>query len=133
MPVEKNTVFVSVNNFPVKALVDTGASISCLSAHLMPKLGITPGQLESSNVRDAVAVGGEKHSSLGAVSLSVSFNGPTITPRFHVFKSFHQSLILGLDFFKPMTAYLMQKITPSICETQRIKRTQLPPIQVLQK
>ena len=89
MPVEKNTVFVSVNNFPVKALVDTGASISCLSAHLMPKLGITLGQLESSNVRDAVAVGGEKHSSLGAVFLSVSFNGPTITHRFHVFKSFH--------------------------------------------
>ena len=77
----------------------------------MPKLGITPGQLESSNVRDAVAVGGEKHSSLGAVSLFVSFNGPTITHRFHVFKSFHQLSFLALTFFKPTKAYLMQKIT----------------------
>lgn len=100
MPVERNTVSISIFGIPIKALVDTGASISCLSAHLLPKLGLNPNELDPSNIRDAVAVGGERHASLGAITLPVSFNGPIIPHRFHVFKSFHQPLILGLDFLQ---------------------------------
>lgn len=59
MPVERNTVSISIFGIPIKALVDTGASISCLSAHLLPKLGLNPNELDPSNIRDAVAVGGE--------------------------------------------------------------------------
>lgn len=58
MPVERNTVSISIFGIPIKALVDTGASISCLSAHLLPKLGLNPNELDPSNIRDAVAVGG---------------------------------------------------------------------------
>lgn len=83
-----------------RALVDTGASISCISAQLLTKLGITRGQLNTSNIKDAVAVGGERHASLGAITLPVSFNGPIINHKFHVFQSFHQPLILGLDFLQ---------------------------------
>lgn len=72
-----------------RALVDTGASISCISAQLLTKLGITRGQLNTSNIKDAVAVGGERHASLGAITLPVSFNGPIINHKFHVFQSFH--------------------------------------------
>lgn len=82
-PVDKNTVAVSIYGYSVNALVDTGASISCTSSDLIPKLGIKPYQLKSSNVRDAVGVGGERHASLGAVSLPVSFDGP-ISPSSHL-------------------------------------------------
>lgn len=58
MPEDKNTVAVSIYGCSVNALVDTGASISCTSSDLIPKLGIKPYQLKSSNVRDAVGVGG---------------------------------------------------------------------------
>lgn len=83
MPEDKNTVAVSIYGYSVNALVDTGASISCTSSDLIPKLGIKPYQLKSSNVRDAVGVGGERHASLGAVSLPVSFDGP-ISPSSHL-------------------------------------------------
>lgn len=98
MPVEKNTVAISIYGHSIKALVDTGASISCVSSDLIPKLGINPSQLSPSNVRDAVAVGGERHASLGAISLPISFDGPLISHTFHVFQSFNHPLILGLDF-----------------------------------
>lgn len=98
MPVEKNTVAISIYGHSIRALVDTGASISCVSSDLIPKLGINPSQLSPSNVRDAVAVGGERHASLGAISLPISFDGPLISHTFHVFKSFNHPLILGLDF-----------------------------------
>lgn len=77
MPVEKNTVAISIYGHSIRALVDTGASISCVSSDLIPKLGINPSQLSPSNVRDAVAVGGERHASLGAISLPISFMGPS--------------------------------------------------------
>lgn len=98
MPVEKNTVAISIYGHSIRALVDTGASISCVSSDLIPKLGINPSQLSPSNVRDAVAVGGERHASLGAISLPISFDGPLISHTFHVFQSFNHPLILGLDF-----------------------------------
>lgn len=41
-PVDKNTVAVSIYGYSVNVLVDTGASISCASSDLIPKLGIKP-------------------------------------------------------------------------------------------
>lgn len=61
---------------------------------LIHNLGIKPDQLCPSSVRDSVAVGGERHASLGAISVPISFDGSVILYKFHVFKS----LILGLDF-----------------------------------
>lgn len=98
MPLVKHVVAVSIYWYSVNALVDTGASISCASSDLIPKIGIKPDQLKSSNVRDAVAVGGERHASIGAVSLPVSFDGPIISHIFHVFQSFHHFFILCFDF-----------------------------------
>lgn len=51
MPVEKNTVAISIYGHSIRALVDTGASISCVSSDLIPKLGINPSQLSPSNVK----------------------------------------------------------------------------------
>lgn len=98
MPVEKNTVAISIYGNSIRALVDTGASIYCVSSDFITKLGINPSQLSPSNVRDAVAVGGERHASLGAKSVPISFDGPLISHTFHVFQSFNHPLILGLDF-----------------------------------
>lgn len=47
MPVDKNTVAVSIYGYSVNVLVDTGASISCASSDLIPKLGIKPDQLHN--------------------------------------------------------------------------------------
>ena len=85
MPVERNTVNVEVYGTPIKALVDTGATISCVAASLLTKFDKERCQIISTTATDAVAVGGERHCSLGVVSLPVSFGGPIIDQNFQVF------------------------------------------------
>lgn len=95
MSVVKNTVAVSIYRYSVNALVDTRASISCTSFDFIPKLGIKPDQLISSNIRDAVAVGCERHASLGAVSLPLSFDGPNHFSHFSFVSIISPSSYLG--------------------------------------
>lgn len=100
VPVMKNTVSVEIHGFPIQALVDTGATISCVASSIITKLGIDSSKLQSIGVAEAVAVGGERHCSLGVVSLPVSFAGVSFVHNFQVFEKFHQPLIIGLDFLK---------------------------------
>lgn len=98
MPVMKNTVSVEIHGSPIQALVDTGATISSVTSFIITKLGIDSSKLQSIGVAEAVAVGGERHCSLGVVSLPVSFAGVSFVHNFQVFEKFHQPLIIGLDF-----------------------------------
>ena len=98
MPVDKNTVSVEVYGQSIRALVDTGATVSCVAAFLLPKLGIEETQLQPTSDPDVRAVGGEVHSSLGDVSLPLSFGNLILTHKFRVFEKFHQPIILGMDF-----------------------------------
>ncbi|KAK3084156.1 hypothetical protein FSP39_009188 [Pinctada imbricata] len=100
MPIMKNTVSTEIYGHAIRALVDTGATISCVALSLLSKLGIDRSLLRSIDATDAVAVGGEKHCSLGALSLPISFSGFVINHSFQVYEHFHQPLILGLDFLK---------------------------------
>lgn len=98
MPIMKNTVSIEIYGHPIRALVDTGASISCVAASVLARLGIDRNELQSMDATDAVAVGGEKHHSLGALSLPVSFENCIISHTFQVFKKIQHPIILGLDF-----------------------------------
>lgn len=98
MPIMKNTVSIEIYGHPIRALVDTGASISCVAASVLTRLGIHRNELQSMDETDAVAVGGEKHHSLGAFSLPVSFENCIISHTFQVFEKFQHPIILGLDF-----------------------------------
>ena len=64
------------------------------------KLGIDRCELRSTGIAEEVAVGGERHCSLGVVSLPLSLDGVTFTHDFQVFDKFHQALIIGIDFLK---------------------------------
>jgi len=104
MPVDRNTVNVEIYGFPMRALVDKEATVSCVAASILPKLGIDTDQVQSTNATNAVAVGGEEHRSLGALSLPVSFGSLILKHKLQVFEIFHQPLILGLDFLKSHAA-----------------------------
>lgn len=106
MPIMKNTVSVDIYDTPTRALVDTGASISCITSSLVTRLGIDKSSIQSTNATDAVAVGGEVHRSLGVLSLPISFDGFVFTHDFQVYDKFHQPLILGLDFLRANDAVL---------------------------
>ena len=123
MPLVKNTVSVEIYGHPIKALVDTGATMSCIALSVLSKLGVDRDKLRPLDATDAVGVGGENHCSLGAVSLPISFNGIIFSQEFQVFEKFHQPVILGLDFLRENegifnvaqnTLYLKDPTSPEI-------------------
>jgi transposase InsO family protein len=99
-PMHQNTVQVSINQAKTSALVDTGASISCIAKTFLEKSGFQNQTLDPSNVAKVVGVCGETHKVLGTIQLPINFGNQIIWQNFHVFQKLHHSMILGLDFME---------------------------------
>lgn len=93
----KNKMNVKFGNHSVQCLVDTGATISAISKHLLsrvaPDVTVKPASL--SNI---VGVCGEIHQVLGQVELKFECEGLTFKQNFYVFEHLHVSMLVGLDF-----------------------------------
>lgn len=105
-PIDKNTVSVDIFGTPVRALIDTGASISCIAQPLLDRLRVYLSLLQKCDTVSVFVAGGENHCSLGSISLPISFGDHVITPDFHLFEKFHQPLILGIDFLQDNSAII---------------------------
>lgn len=95
----RNTIFIEIFGKRHQALVDSGASISCLSKSLYARL-VARHQINisSSKLSNVVGVGGERHTVLGDVKLKLNISGLQIDQTFAVIDSLHHDIILGLDF-----------------------------------
>lgn len=89
MLVERNIVSILIFGIFIKALVDIGVSIFCLSVYFLLKFGLNFNELDLFNIRDVVVVGGEWYVSFGVIIFLVLFNGLIIFYRFYVFKLFY--------------------------------------------
>ena len=63
--------------------------------------GIGTNSLKSSNIKDAMGVGGEIHSILGVVKLPLVIGNTVLKQSFHVFEKLQQQMSLGMDFLEP--------------------------------
>ena len=88
-----NVIIIKIQDTSFKALVDTGASISCISMSLLSKLP-SPPKLLTSNINQVRGFGGEFLSILGCARLKVCIKGCEVLQKFHVFKRIHFSVIL---------------------------------------
>lgn len=86
-----------------KALVDTGATLSCIDENILHRLGSSP-LYSKSHITQVSGVGGEKHKVLGMVTLPLKFCNITIRHTFHVLRNLPRQIILGLDFLRPQSA-----------------------------
>ena len=93
----KNKMNIRFGKHSVQCLVDSGASISAISKHLLsrvaPEASVTPASL--SNI---VGVCGEIHKVLGQVDLEFECEGLIFKQLFYVFEHLHVSILVGLDF-----------------------------------
>ena len=99
-PFHKNTILVSVGGRKTQALVDTGASISCVSTSFLNKTSFQNSKLSKCNLQEIVGVGGEKHKIIGQIEIPLLLSGAKIAYQFYVLDTLHHSLILGMDFLK---------------------------------
>jgi hypothetical protein len=100
---DSNLINVKIQNVTIKTLIDTGASVSCISKtllHKLQKLSHDRPRISQSRFQHAFGVGGEILNVQGCVSLDLDIEGTVLTHTFHVFDRIHHALILGLDFLQ---------------------------------
>ncbi|MEW8547939.1 MAG: reverse transcriptase domain-containing protein [Candidatus Thiodiazotropha sp.] len=99
-PFHKNTILTTVGGRKTQALIDTGASISCVSKLFLTKTSYHNSELNPCELKEIVGVGGEKHSILGQKEIDILVSGVKISFPFYVLNSLHHSMILGMDFLE---------------------------------
>lgn len=80
-----NVLPISIQGVPMKALVDTGASISCISMSQLSKLPSLT-KLQKSNISHVRGVGGEVLDVVGCIELNVNIQNCIVLQKFHVFQ-----------------------------------------------
>ena len=98
-PLEGNYVHIDFGKQTSKALIDTGAQISCMSEHIYRK-SFKNYEIRPSSLTNIVGVCGEVHRILGLVTVPFRLDGVVLEHTFHLFEKLHQPVILGMDFLR---------------------------------
>ena len=98
-PLEGNFVQINLGKHTSKALLDTGASISCLSEHVY-RQSLKNIEIMPSSLAHIVGVCGEVHRVLGQVTVPFRLDGIALEHTFQLFEKLHQPVILGMDFLR---------------------------------
>ena len=109
-PLEGNYVHIDLCKQTSKALIDTGAQISCMSEHIYRK-SFKNYEIRLSSLSNIVGVCGEVHRILGLVTVPFRLDGIVLEHTFHLFEKLHQPVILGMDFLRQHKA----KIDLELC------------------
>ncbi|CAC5397914.1 unnamed protein product [Mytilus coruscus] len=94
---ERNFMYLNIENSNQKCLIDSGATISCISQHLLKQLK-PQADIQRSSIFSGVGVCGEVHPVLGQTTLEIRFDEHKILQNFHIFETLHSKILLGLDF-----------------------------------
>ena len=109
-PLEGNYVHIDFGKQTSKALIDTGAQISCMSEHIYRK-SFKNYEIRPSSLSNIVGVCGEVHRILGLVTVPFRLDGIVLEHTFHLFEKLHQPVILGMDILRQHKA----KIDLELC------------------
>ena len=109
-PLEGNYVLIDLGKQTTKALIDTGAQISCMSEHIYRK-SFKNYEIRASSLSNIVGVCGEVHRILGLITVPFRLDGIVLEHTFHLFEKLHQPVILGMDFLRQHKA----KIDLELC------------------
>lgn len=85
--IEKNTINVSVSNVKTFALIETCASISCISQPFLAKTSFSNAALLNSDFSFIKGVSGQRLKVLGKVVLPISFKGQVYNFAVHVIEN----------------------------------------------
>lgn len=95
----RNVLLLQICEKKLPALIDSGASVSCIQKSLVDKLQESNNlNMYSSCLSQVTGVGGEKHGVIGAVKLPVKISGLIFEQEFIIIRELHHPVILGIDF-----------------------------------
>ena len=95
---DSNYVSIRVNKFPIQALIDSGATRSCVSAKIVSKLKIPVSPLSPDVPEDVFTADNSCMHIVGQIEASVNINGLIVPQTFIVLPSLFHDCLLGTDF-----------------------------------
>ena len=93
----ENTLVVKIGNISTTALVDTGATISCVSTQILQKINPKFIKNFTSDVDCIYGVGNKQHDMTAKVQLPIKINNQSFTNSFYALQN-QYNIILGMDF-----------------------------------
>jgi hypothetical protein len=94
----QNFIVTKIQYVTTRALIDSGATRSCISAKFLQKLHLTPTPLSPDEPQVLFTANKSALRNLGTVELNVCIQGLVIPFTFCVFSDLAYSVVLGLDF-----------------------------------
>ena len=137
-------ISIQNSNVEAKALIDTGADISCMAESLFNSIpeNHRP-QFEPPQFTHVVGVGKDLLQALGQAKIDIVIDGYIYNQNFHIFKNIHHQLILGDDFLSTNKAVIdrgnktieladgvhisTNDHTPNSCLVRTTKHINIPP------
>jgi hypothetical protein len=112
-----NFVFVIANFQKIRALIDTGASRSCVSSKFVKQLKLKTKPIKTGDARVLFSADNNAIKTEGTVDIDLKIQGLVIPFEFTVIQNLSQKLIIGLDLLNASQAkiYLEDK-TVTFCD-----------------
>ena len=96
---DMNLVTVRIGKISQSAMVDSGAQISCMSAEIFKKSGLSEHfKLETPDIEYVLGVSGTRVKVLDTTVLPLTICKLEVQQKFYIFEKFRQPVILGIDF-----------------------------------
>ena len=103
---QKCLIPIRLGNCKVRALLDSGSTISAINGNLFQKSEFASLPLKTPKVLHIIGAGGATHPIQGQIDLQFSIGGLLLSQTFYVIPAFRQSMILGTDFLQKNEACL---------------------------
>ena len=99
--IDSNIINVAIGEVKIQCLLDTGASISCVSQSLLNRIKQSQTlNVTKSTYNQVYGVEGEILNIIGCVTLTFTIADREFKQEFHIFKRLHHSIILGVDWLQ---------------------------------
>ncbi|CAG2197363.1 unnamed protein product [Mytilus edulis] len=90
----------------IKALLDTGSTISAINEKTFFKTKFANNRLLRSDIKQIVGAGGATYPVKGQIKLNFEINGVVLSQKFYIIPALRHSMILGTDFCKEKSVCL---------------------------
>lgn len=140
--IHRNTILASIGGKRAQCLLDTGATVSCISNAFLSKTNLYNTKLQPTDISEISGVGGERHKILGILKVPIVISSAQFLFDFYVLPELQHPVILGVDFmdahkvemdFNKKTVFIKDKLVrTSIMQSDaglaRVHRpTEIPP------
>jgi hypothetical protein len=112
-----NFIFIGANFQKVRALVDTGASKSCVSSNFVNQLKLKAKPLKTGDARILFAANNNTIKTEGTVEIDLKIQGFVIPFKFTVIHNLSQKMILGFELLNASQAKIdLEDKTVTFCD-----------------